>query len=55
MKLDADIPTKLLIAQAKSGPTPRSRYDAIEALSAKDRDNVRELSLSADKGRRRLG
>jgi aminopeptidase N len=41
MKTEIDLPLKMIVAQAESGPTPRSRYDAIAMLADKDRDSAR--------------
>src|SRR5207248_3420340 len=41
MKLDIDLPVKMLAAQAQSGPTPRTRLDASAMLAEKDRDDAR--------------
>src|SRR5207247_6250193 len=46
MKIDTNLPVKMLAAQAQSGPTPRARLDAIAMLAEKDRDPARQALRS---------
>jgi HEAT repeat protein len=45
-KWNLDLPASMLIDQAKSGPTPMSRFNAIAALASHDRDDAREVLKS---------